>query len=82
MYYCCDSWLYLSVVQFEGGVVVMGMVVDPLVHHCHMAIDLLSAFLQRPILSTLPPAALVCPAAQNHKTLIFKSILASQLSQT
>lgn len=75
--YCCclknlptyslsDPSVYLSVVQFEGGVVVVGVVINPLVNHCHMAIDLLPPFLQRPILSTLPPAALICPAVQRR----------------
>lgn len=61
--------MYLSVVQFEGGVVVVGVVVNPLVNHCHMAIDLLPPFFQRPILSTLPATALICPAAQRHTPL-------------
>lgn len=46
--------------------VVVGVVVHSLVHHCHMAIDLLSPFLQWPVLSTFPPAALVCPAVQRQ----------------
>lgn len=58
---------YLSVVQLEGGVVVVGVVVHPLVDHRHVAVDLLPAFLQRPVLSTLPAAALVRPAAQTDR---------------
>ena len=61
---------HLSVVQFEGCVVVVGVVVHPLVHHCHVAIDLLSPFLQWPVLSTFPPTALVCPAAQRQDIFI------------
>lgn len=52
--------------QLKGGVVVVGVVVHPLVHHSYIPIDLLPAFLQRPVLSTLPPTALVCPAARRR----------------
>lgn len=55
--------------QFKCGVIVVGVAVHPLVHHCHMAIDLLSPFLQRPVLSTLPSTALICPAAQRQDIL-------------
>lgn len=57
---------YLSVVQLQSGVVVVGMVVHPLVHHSYISVDLLSTFLKRPVLSTLPPTALVCPAARRQ----------------
>lgn len=59
-------WLHLSVVQFEGGVVVVGVVVHPLANHCDVAVDLLPPLLQRPILSTLPPTALIGPAARRE----------------
>jgi len=59
--------VYLSVVQFEGGVVVVGVVVYPLVHHGHVAVDLLPPLLQRPILAALLPTALVRPAAQRRE---------------
>lgn len=54
--------LYLCVVQNEGGVIVVSVVIDPLVNHCHMAIDLLPALLQGPVLSALPAITLICPA--------------------
>lgn len=63
---CTVHGFYLSVVQFEGCVVVVGVMVHPLVHHGHMAVDLLSPFLQWPVLSAFPPTALVCPAAQRQ----------------
>lgn len=52
--------------QLKSGVVVVGVVVHPLVHHSYIPIDLLPPFLQRPVLSTLPPTALVCPAARRR----------------
>lgn len=58
--------VYLRVVQLQSGVVVVGVVVHPLVHHCYVAVDFLPAFLQGPVLSTLPPTALVRPAAPRH----------------
>lgn len=48
--------------QNEGGVIVVSVVINPLVNHCHMAIDLLPALLQGPVLSTLPAITLSCPA--------------------
>lgn len=59
---------YLSVVKFKCGVVVVGVVVHPLIHHCQMAVDILSPFLKRPILSTLPATSLIGPAAQRHSS--------------
>lgn len=61
-------WCYLSVVKFEGGVVVVRVVVHSLVHYSYMTIDLLSPFIQRPVLPTLPSIALLCPAAQSKDT--------------
>lgn len=67
--------MYLCIVQYEGGVIVVGVVSNPLVNHCHMAIDLLAPFLQRPVLSTLPPIALICPATEMcfNKSVLFQS---------
>lgn len=67
--------MYLCIVQYEGGVIVVGVVSNPLVNHCHMAIDLLAPFLQRPVLSTLPPIALSCPATEMcfNKSGLFQS---------
>lgn len=42
--------------------IVVSVVIDPLVNHCHMAIDLLPALLQGPVLSALPAITLICPA--------------------
>lgn len=48
--------------QNEGGVIVVSVVINPLVNHCHVAIDLLAALLQGPVLSTLPAITLIGPA--------------------
>lgn len=58
--------LHLCVVQLEEGVVVVGVVIHPLVQHCHVAVDLLAALVQGPVLATLPATALFSPAAQTH----------------
>lgn len=58
--------LHLCVVQLEEGVVVVGVVIHPLVQHCHVAVDLLAALVQGPVLTTLPATALLSPAAQTH----------------
>lgn len=63
----CIVSFYLSVVQLQVCVVVVAVVVHPLVHHCHVAVDLLSTFLQRPVLSTFSASALVCPAVQRRQ---------------
>lgn len=57
---------HLSVVQFKSGVVVVAVAVHPLVHYCYVAIDLLSTFLQRPVLPTLSPTAFVGPATEGQ----------------
>lgn len=62
----CVVLLHLCVVQLEEGVVVVGVVVHPLVQHCHVAVDLLSTLVQRPVLTALPATALLGPAAQTH----------------
>lgn len=63
-----SSWclLHLCVVQLEEGVVVVGVVVHPLVQHRHVAVDLLAALVQRPVLTTLPATALLGPAAHTQ----------------
>lgn len=58
---------HLSVVQLEEGVVVVGVVVHPLVQHRHVAVDLLAALVQRPVLTTLSATALLGPAEPSHR---------------
>jgi len=59
---------YLCVVQLKCGLVVMRMVVHSVIDHSDVPVHLLTALLLGPVLSTLPPAALIRPANTHSHT--------------
>lgn len=64
---------YLCVMELQKSLIVMGVIVHSLVDHSYVSIHLLTPFLQRPVLSTFSPAALLSPVHKN--VLIFVFIL-------